>query len=137
MFFWTHKLYLYTTLSKEPQSAFQWTDPILIHFSIHLHSAATLHGLVYCNAKSARMFISIYTVFHKQNKCNKQYEVQIPSAIIYITGCYLRNAMAELDFFLFFDVPGAYPSNIRSIRSSVLLKLLAVAKKWVMGTIVL
>lgn len=37
----------------------------------------------------------------------------------------------------FFDIPGANPSNIRSIRSSILLKLLAVAKKWVMGTIVL
>lgn len=99
MFFKTQKLYLYTTFSKEPQSAFQWPYSILIHFPIHLHSAAMLQWLVYCNAKSARMFISIYTVFHKQNKCNKQYKVQIPSAIIYITGCYLRNAMAELGVF--------------------------------------
>lgn len=38
---------------------------------------------------------------------------------------------------VFFDIPGANPSNIRSIRSSILLKLLAVAKKWVMVTIVL
>lgn len=95
-----------------------------------------LHCLVYCNAKSARMFISIYTIFHKQNKCNKQYKVQKPSGIIYITGCYLRNAMAERG--VFFDIPGANPSNIRSICSSIILKLLAVAKKkWVMGTIVL
>lgn len=128
--------YLYTTFSKEPQSAIQWPQPILIQFPIHLHSAAMLQCLVDCNAKSARMFISIYTVFHKQNKYNKQYKAQKPSAIIYITGCYLRNTMAELGVF-FFYIPGANPSNIRSIRSSILLKLLAVAKKWVMGTIVL
>lgn len=92
-------LYLYITFSKEPQSAIQWPYPILIQFPIHLHSAAMLQCLVYCNAKSARMFISIYTVFHKQNTYNNQYKVKKPSAIIYITGCYLRNAMAELGVF--------------------------------------
>lgn len=51
----------------------------------------------------------------------------------------LRDAILETQWLnlVFFDVPGAYPGNIRSIRSSILLKLLAVAKKWVMGTIVL
>lgn len=127
------KPYLYTIVSKEPQSAFQCPYPILIHFPIHLHSAAVLQCLVYYNVKSARMFISIYTVFHKRNKYDKQFKVQNPSAIAYITGCYFKKCNGWT--WCFSDIPGA--SNIRSICSSILLKLLTVAKKWVMGTIVL